>query len=205
MAVPFSTIKESVLLILYDYMLTSDHEGFWFSVPSIQEALSAEVSGAFTQRALDALIAEKMIEQGGSDVLKKDLFALTEHGIKAAEDLLEERGLKIEEYEPAPDSDQILSRIHHPDEHAAVVDGLSELRKEIGKSNSFEAILAGSGDLVEAELSAASRLVSAERFRVSRLKSLILPTLRYLTKKFADQTIGDVAKRLVALLLGLDA
>ena len=192
------------MLILYDYMLTSDHEGFWFSIPSIQEALPAEVSGAFTQRALDALIAEKMIEQGGSDVLKKDLFALTEHGIKAAEDLLEKRGLEIEEYEPAPDFDQILSRIHHPDEHAALVDGLSELRKEIGKSNSFETILDGSGDLVEAELSAASTLVSAERFRVTRLKSLILPTLRYLTKKFADQTIGDVAKRLVALLLGLD-
>lgn len=203
MAIPFSSLRESVLLILYDYMLTSDHEGFWFGIPAIQEALPPTTSGAFTQRALDALISEKMVEQGGSDLLRKDLFALTEHGIRAAEDLLKSRGLEIEEYEPAPESDQILSRIHHPGEHAAVNEGLKQLRSEIEKSNSFNEELEGNGDLIEAEISAASTLMSAERVRLSRLKGLVLPTLKYLAKKFADQSIGELAKKLIALLIGL--
>lgn len=202
MAIPFSALRESVLLILYDYMLTSDHEGFWFGIPAIQEALPPTTSGAFTQRALDALISEKMVEQGGSDILKKDLYALTEHGIKAAEDLLTSRGLKIEEYEPAPESDQILSRIHHPEDHAALSEGFKQLRSEIEKSNSFNEELEGNGDLVESEIDAASTLASAERVRVSRLKGLVLPTLRYLAKKFADQSIGELAKKLIALLTG---
>lgn len=203
MAIPFSSLRESVLLILYDYMLTSDHEGFWFGIPAIQDALPANTSGAFTQRALDALISERMVEQGGSDHLKKDLFALTEHGIKAAEELLQKRGLKVEEYEPAPESDLILSRIHQPDQHAAVTEGLKQLRSEIGKSNSFDEEMEGNGDLVEAEISAASTLMSAERVRVSRLRGVVLPTLRYLARKFADQSIGELAKKLIALLIGI--
>jgi hypothetical protein len=202
MAIPFSSLRESVLLVLYDYMLTSDHEEFWFSVPAIQEALPPTTSGAFTQRALDALIGEKLVEQGGSDATRNDLFALTQYGIKEAEDLLKGRGFQIEDYEPAPEADQILSRIHDPEEHAAVREGLIQLRKEIEQSNSFDHELDGNGDLVEAEIEAAATLMSAERVRVSRLKSLLLPALRYLAKKFADQSIGEVAKRLIALLIG---
>lgn len=204
MAIPFETIRESVLLILYDYMLTSDHDGFWYDVPAIQEALPPSASGAFVQRALDNLIASKLIEQGGSDLLKKDLFALTDHGIRAAEELLEEKGSSIEEYEAAPESDLILSRIHNPKAFLEIAEGLGDLKTEIQRSNSFSNEADNGADLVESEINAAGTLMEADRVRMSRLKSLIVPTLKYLAKKFADQTIGELAKRLIALILGLE-
>ena len=204
MAIPFWSLRQSVLLILYDYMLTSDHEGFWYGIPAIQEALPPAASGAFLQRALDALMDEKLVEQGGSDVLKKDLFALTEHGIRAAEELLEKRGIKIEEYEPAPDSDLLLTRIDNPEVHTALNEGLEKLKVEISRSNSFDLEVDGNGDLVESDINAAVTLMSAQRVRISRLMAILLPTLRYLVKKFADQSIGEIAKKLIALLLGME-
>lgn len=204
MAIPISSLRESVLLILYDYMLTSDHEGFWYSVPAIQEALPADASGAFVHRVLNGLIADQSVEQGGSDVLSKDLYALTERGIREAEGILSRKGLDIENYEPAPESDLILSRIHNPEIHRQVTEGLAELKTAIKLSNSFDREMDGNGDLVEIEFNAASTLLTAERVRVSRLKNLIVPSLKYLAKKFADQTIGELAKRLITLLLGLE-
>ena len=192
------------MVILYDYMLTSDHEGFWFSIPSIHDALPPETSGAFIQRALDALIAESLVEQGGSDNAKRDLFALTEKGIRSTEELIELRGLKVEDYEPAPDADHILSRLHEPAKHESINEGIVQLRAEIEKSNSFDAELGGNGDLVQSEIEAASTLMSASRVRVSKLKALLIPALRALAKTFANQSIGELAKRLLALLLGLD-
>ena len=201
MAIRFETLRHSILLILYDYMLTSDYEGFWFSVASIQEGLPADASGAFIQRALDALIADDLVEQGGSSPVANDLFALTQSGITAAENLIEERGIQIEAYDPAPEADLILSRLESPKEFSALATGLQDLKTEIAKSNSFDAELSGNGDLIQTEVEAANVLVSGGSVRLIRLRALILPALRYLAKKFADQSIGDIAKRLIALLL----
>jgi hypothetical protein len=205
MAMRFSSLKSSILVILYDYMLTSDHEGFWFGIPAISEALPPETSGAFVQKALDALIFEKLVDQGGTEMLRKDLFALTEFGIKAAEELIEEKGTSIEDYEPSPDSDLLLSRIHEPEKHKAISDTLAELKGEIEKSNSFDEDLSGGGDLISGEVAAASVLMTAERVRMTRLKALILPALRSLAKTFADKSIGEMARQLIILLLGLDS
>lgn len=205
MAIRISTLKDDTLLILYDYMLTSDHEGFWFNIPAISEALPPAASGAFVQRALGALIAEKMVEQGGSDVLKPDLFALTEHGIARAESLIEERGINIDDYEPAPDADLILSRLHEPEKFLAVATSLKQLEREIDKSNSFSKETDENDDLIRSEIEAANTLMTANRVRVSRLKALVLPTLRYLASKFADKSIGELATRLIALIIGLDS
>lgn len=203
MAIRFDVLKDSILLILYDYMLTSDHEGFWFGIPAIHEGLPPDAPGAFTQRALDALIADKLVEQGGSDLLKKDLFALTEKGIGAAEDLIEERGITIEAYDPAPEADLILSRLDSPEQFGAIAANLLKLKTEIAKSNSFDAELGGTGDIVQTEIEAANVLVSGENVRIYRLRALILPALRYLAKKFGDQSIGEIAKRLIALLIDM--
>ncbi|KWV95920.1 hypothetical protein [Erythrobacter sp. AP23] len=205
MAIRIAKLKDDILLILYDYMLTSDHEGFWFSIPAITEALPPSASGAFVQRSLDALIAEKLVEQGGSDVLKSDLFALTEHGIAKAESLIEERGVDIDDYEPAPDADLILSRLHEPEKFSAVAENLKMLGREIDKSNSFAEETAENDDLIRGEIEAANTLMTASRVRVSRLRALVLPTLRYLAKTFADKSIGELATRLIALLIGLDS
>lgn len=203
MAVRIEGLRDQILLILYDYMLTSDHESFWFNIPAIQDALSSETPGAFVERAVSSLIAAKLVEQGGSNPLRKDLFALTEHGIRQAETLISKAGISVEEYEPAPSADVILTRLENPDEFKSLAEGFQSLRQEIASSNSAAEVLEDDKDVFLTELDAASTMVGSDRVRVSRLNALILPPLRYLAAKFRDQAIGEAAKRLIQLLIGL--
>jgi DNA-binding PadR family transcriptional regulator len=203
MAVVFQDLKTEIQLVLYDYMLTSDHESFWFSVPEIREALSDDASGAFVRRALDALIAQGLVEHGVGGESNSDIYALTQQGIQAAERLLEERGQKVRLYSPAPSVDRILTRVHDAKEHEELEDGFKELGKAIRENNLVSSELGDAKDLIEAEVGAAQYLTSKERFRVARLKALIIPTLRFLADKFFGQAIGELAKRLIALLLSL--
>ena len=204
MAVRFDELKNSILVVLYDYMLTSDHETFWFSVTSIQDGLPPAVSGALTQRAIDSLVSDGDLEVGSSDGLMRDVFALTESGIGAAESIIEERGVSIEDYEAAPSADVILSRLEQPTVHAELNANLGHLRDELLTSNSAADILGDDRDLITEEIQVASELAAKDRFRVSRLKAFILPTLRFLADKFAGQALGELAKRMVHMLIGLN-
>jgi hypothetical protein len=202
MAVVFQDLKVQVRLVLYDYMLTSDHETFWFSIPSIREALPDEASGAFVKRALDALISDGDVEKGRGEP-EVDVFALTERGIEAAERLLEERGQKVRLYSPAPSVDRILTRHGDPEEHDALHVGFRELTEEISKNNLVASELGDVKEIIEIEIKVAEELTGKERFRVSRLAAFIIPTLRFLAEKFVGSAVGELAKRLIHLLMTL--
>jgi hypothetical protein len=202
MALRFEVLQQQILIVLYDYMMTSDHETFWFSIPSIQEAIS-ETSGAFIKLAVDALTDDGLLEEGSSDGVDKDIFALTRKGIASAEKAIEERGISIEDYAPAPDADVILSKLVDPDNHKKLNDDVKALAKELAASNSVGQELGDDRELIKGEIEAASTLVQQDRFRVGRLRALIMPTLKYMADKFSGQAIGEMAKALVHLLTGL--
>ena len=204
MAVRFEELKSSVLIVLYDYMLTSDHETFWFSVPSIQEGLPAGASGALAQRAISSLVKDGDLEAGSSDGVSSDIYALTESGIETAEFSIEERGMSIEEYEPAPSADVILSRFDNPTVHAELNRRILEFKQELDQSNSASEILGGDCDIISSEVEIATQIADKDRIRVSRLQSFILPTLRYIADKFSGQAIGEAAKQLIIFLIGLN-
>jgi hypothetical protein len=204
MAIRFDELKHSILIVLYDYMLTSDHETFWFSVPSIQDGLPPAASGALTQRAIDSLISDSELEVGSSDGVSKDVYALTELGIASAEAVIEQRGVSIEDYEPAPSADVILSRFSDPAIHSELNSQIGELKRELETSNSVAAVLGDDRDLITEEVDVAVQFAAKDRLRVARLQALILPTLRFLAEKFAGQAIGELAKRLVQFLIGLN-
>jgi len=203
MAIVFRDLKEQIRLVLYDYMLTSDHESFWFGIPEIREALPEEASGAFVKRALDALIDEDEVEKGRGGESEQDIFALTEDGIQSTEKILEERGHKVRLYSPASSIDRILSRVADEKEHKQLEAGFRELREAIGKNNLVASQLGEVRDIIEVEVNVAQELTTKERFRVSRLAAFIIPTLRFLSEKFFGEAVGELAKRLLDLLMRL--
>ena len=201
MAIVFADLKENILLVLYDYMLTSNHETYWFSLEGIQEALPPEASGAFIHRALTSLVDEDVVELGG-DGEGKALYALTEDGIETAQNALEARGIKVRTYQPSPNADRILSKINDAILHQQIEDGLREIGEEIGKSNSVADELGDEKELIANEIDVAHTLSQKDRFRLVRLAALIVPTLRYIADKFGGQALGELAKRMIQLLLG---
>ena len=203
MAVRFDQIKQQMQIVLYDYMLTSDAESFWFSLTAIREGLSADIPGAFAKRAIDALISEKLVEDGHDGSPANEIFALSDKGIREAEKILMAKGWDLADYQPAPDIDRIISRAHEPEIHAQIAESIASLRAEVRTSNELGAALENARDLVSDELEAATTLSSKDRFRLRALNGLLLPALRYLADKFVGGGVGEAAKQLADLMMKL--
>jgi hypothetical protein len=205
MAIGFDEIKEQILIVLYDYMLTSDEEAFWYSRQSIRDALSPEISGAFLTRAIEALVADKSLEAGIGDPegepTNLPVYALTERGISVVEFTLSKKGWKLSDYHPAPSIDRIISRANEPDLHASIVKELGFLTRGLRENNEAIAILGDDKSLLADELEVAENLSERESFRLQRLAVFIVPTLRFIADKLFGSALGEAAKRLLDLLL----
>jgi len=207
MAIRFDDLKSQILIVLYDYMLTSDAEAFWYSIQDIRDAFSADVSGAFVKRAIDALVEDESIEEGVGDPegQPKDtpIFALTQFGIGEAESVLIKKGWDLADYHPAPSVDRIVSRSDDPILHARIHDTIRDLAKDVRESNEAGELLGEAKDMVTDELVAAEGISGKERFRVQRLAAFLLPTLRFVAEKFVGTSISEAAKRLIELFVKL--
>jgi hypothetical protein len=80
---------------------------------------------------------------------------------------------------------------------------LRAISEEIRESNEASVELGEEKEIISSEIIAAETLISQPSFRVSRLYGLILPALRFLADKFASGAIGEMAKRIILLLLGM--
>lgn len=205
MAIKFETLKNHVLVVLYDYMLTSDADTCWFSAQDIADGLPEDVSGAFLARALVSLSEYHHIEEGlgDPDGQSRDtkLYSLQEGGIEEAESVLVKLGWDLADYQPAPSSDRIISRAEEPAVHSEISNTIALITKSVEESNEVGDRLGEDRDFVVDELSAARALSSKDKFRLRGLRGLILPALRFLASKFIGEGLGETAKRLVELLL----
>ena len=207
MAIKFETIKEQIVIVLYDYMLTSDADSFWYSAASIREALATEISGAFFKRALDGLIEDEEVERGVGDPegepLNTPVFSLTQIGIEAAEQALVRRGWDLSEYQPSPTVDRIISRAGEPELHAQINKQLSDLAAEVRESNEVGEALGDEQEVISDEIDTAVVLTSKPQFRLQRLVAFIVPTLQFIANKFVGSALGEAAKQFVLFLLRL--
>lgn len=207
MAIKFDDLRAQILVVLYDYMLTSDHESFWFSTISIRDGLPPDASGAFVARAIDSLTADKLLERGLSDPEREAentvTYALTKDGIVAAERGLEKKGWSLADYSPAPSVDLILSRIDNPELHRKIQEGFAEFEKDVRGSNEIAISLGDQKEIILDEISVAKHITSKDNFRVQRLIAYILPALRFVADKFVGSGVSEAAKRLIELLVSV--
>ena len=207
MAVSFEAIKIQILIVLYDYMLTSDAENFWYSIRDIRDALPSEVSGAFVKRAIDALVEDDTLEKGIGDPegqpANSPVFSLTQEGILEAEKALVTKGWDLADYYPAPSIDRIISRADDPELHSNIHNQIKKIAGEVRESNEAGELLGEVKDIVNDELALAEKLSGKESFRIQRLAAFLLPTLRFVSDKFFGTAISETAKRLIELLMKL--
>lgn len=102
-----------------------------------------------------------------------------------------------------PAADRIVSRKDNEQAFQEIELEIDALREVIHKDNSVGAEIGDEREIIEADLSAGEMVSKMSRFRLSSLLSLLLPSLRYLSDKFAGAAVGETAKRLIHLLLGL--
>ena len=107
------------------------------------------------------------------------------------------------EAEIIPASDRIVTADDNRREVDILQSDIKSLVEEIKTNNEASIELGDEKDLIAGELQAADIIVSQPAFRLARLLSLVLPALRFLADKFASGAIGEMAKRIIAALVGL--
>jgi hypothetical protein len=102
-----------------------------------------------------------------------------------------------------PASDRIVSRSDNQQQIEEIAAGIDELVVELKQDNEVGAALGDDRDLIISEANASKELVRGDRFRVARLAQLLVPALKFLADKFGGGAIGELAKRLVSLIVAL--
>lgn len=102
-----------------------------------------------------------------------------------------------------PASDRIVTRSDNRAEIEVMESDFHGLVEELDSNNEVSIALGDEKDVINGELRTAETLISQPAFRLSKLSSLVLPALRYLAEKFASGAIGEMAKRLIAAIMGL--
>lgn len=103
----------------------------------------------------------------------------------------------------APASDRIVTLADNRREIEILQSDIRGLSEEVSTNNEVSVELGDEKDLIKGELDAAEVIVSQPSFRLARLAALVLPALRFLADKFASGAIGEMAKRIIAAILGL--
>jgi hypothetical protein len=102
-----------------------------------------------------------------------------------------------------PAADRIVSRKDNQEVVQEIEETIDQIEDELLKNNEVGAELGEERDMIAAELEASKTLTKAGSFRLVRLISLLAPALKFLGDKFGGGLIGDLAKRLLQLLLDL--
>jgi hypothetical protein len=127
-----------------------------------------------------------------------DLDAQTEQNID------EVTQVELEATDEAPASDRIVHRDKSRVEIEVIEADIRGLVEEIESNNEVSIELGNDKELLTGELKTAETLIGQPVFRLSTMSNLAMPVLRYLADKFASGAIGELAKRLIAALIGLN-
>lgn len=105
--------------------------------------------------------------------------------------------------EAVPASDRLVRRNDNRVEIEVLEADIRSIVDELEASNEIGAELGDEKEVISGELKAAETLIAQPAFRLSKLSNLVIPVLQYLAEKFASGAIGELAKRLIAAILGL--
>jgi hypothetical protein len=188
-----SEVRGHTIDALYAYLHEDnpqDAQDGYLQPHQIAPLLDVTVSKHFFGHVIQAMRDDGTIEPMSNFWM----FRLSPAGVVEAESRV------VADETKTPASDRFVSRTDNTD--------LFELEAEIGSlagalqtSNEAGAILGSDREALIGELEAASLIASKTRVRLKALWSLLMPTLRFLSEKFASGAIGDAAKRLIELLL----
>jgi hypothetical protein len=117
---------------------------------------------------------------------------------RAAEIAVERAGESVTE---APAADRFVRIDHNSADYKKADDTLAQTIEAVRGNNEFANNDPEDYEQRLAELEAGTRLLQARRINPGWLKAGLLPALRYIAKKFADNAIGALATAAVAALL----
>ena len=102
-----------------------------------------------------------------------------------------------------PASDRIVSKSDNADAISAIRTDVSAVQTILHQDNEVGDELGDDREIIELELEIADQILQKPRFRLRSLLNWLLPALKFLADKFAGGAIAEIAKRLIAALLGL--
>jgi hypothetical protein len=126
---------------------------------------------------------------------------ITGKGAERAEQIRAERGASSGEQEYVPASDRFVTIDHNSTEYKETEEALKATIEAVRGNNEYGESDPDDREQRLAELEAGITLLRPLRVALEKIRSVLLPPLKYLGKKFADNAIGALASAAVGALL----
>lgn len=211
MFIPQSSLETAVLFKLFVYSQNHDKR---LKKEEISKLFDFDLSSKRVELALDRLVESGFVDKS----LTSNTYAITARGYldvernlsngqsglfqyyQLGDDWLQNQTLPID---GVPASNRIVNRGHNSHEISVIESQLDEISEALRSNNELSDSLGEEKDLIQSEIEASKILVKSPNFRLGRLISLLMPALKFLAEKFASGAVGETAKLLITLLLGL--
>jgi hypothetical protein len=198
--------------VLFKLFLAAQETDRYVPGQQIVNAFNFEVSQKRITMAFQTLESTEYCYTGDSGA------TISERGYKFVESQLAQDGSSIKLYselgddwlsmqsigaEAVPASDRVITRKDNLPAVEEIETQFGSIQSSLAADNEVGNALGDEREMLIGELAAAETLTKSKKFRLSKLLSLILPALKFLSEKFSGAAIGEAAKKLVNLLLGL--
>jgi hypothetical protein len=205
-----STLDNAVLLKLFMHAQESDKR---LSAGELSEQFGFPVSPKRTELALEHLEGREFVHRysNGNTTITSKGYAEVERQLQDSESALSEYALQGDvwlseqtfEIGGIPASNRIVSRKDNQQNLDTIQGGLKELEEALNIDNEIGAALGDEKDLIKSEIEASKVIISHPRFRLASVVRLLVPLLKFIADKFSGAAIGELAKTLISLVLGL--
>ena len=207
--VPQKTLEH---VLLFKLFLIAQDTDEYVSGQQISSSFSFKVSAKRIEMAFAQLKSSKFCYYYDSKA------SINVEGYKFVESQLSQDGSPIKLYselgddwlskqtigdEAVPASDRVITRKDNQPTVEAIETQFNAIQSSLATDNEVGDALGDERQILIGEVAAAEALTKSKKFRLGKLLSLILPALKFLSEKFSGAAIGEAAKKLVNLLLGL--
>lgn len=197
---PFDKVKDQTLYLVYE-RCKDPNSGFPMTLHRLNEIMPDIGSSVFARKAINALIEAQLLEGSYVEEIREHLYEISYTGIEYVERELEDPTSEITNYagkhshilqnmSPIPASDRIVSLDHNRPEYKEATEKLDQVIDlvEADRSNDFD-----DKEQRVSELKAGRELLKSHLVNSKTIGTVLGTCLTFLTIKFADVAIGDLA------------
>lgn len=200
------TLNDAVLFKLF--MISQEHSQR-VGAPTIAESFDFSVGVRRVELAFSSLAGRELVE-GHETYARIDQkgYALVESELQDSDSFYSQYALTGDDWLSGqkftvggiPAADRVVSKYDNQAELEAIVENLEAIVDELDENNEIGAELGDEKELLKAEIEAGKSLTQNDKFRLRSLVAVLQPALKFLSEKFAGSAIGELAKKLIALL-----
>lgn len=203
--IKFEHAKLLVLRATYETLVFSA-EYETFKSEEIHKLVAGSISHGYVCRILKTLAQDELVSIDTYDESSPLHYTLTDKGIKEAEELWPVHVLLANSTAPddgyvIPSSDGVVRLDHNSAPYQKVREVIEEAKVALAQNNAVGEALGDDKPIAKVEIEVLEKLISQPEFRRNSVLNLARTSLTWIAEKGVGTIIGELAKKLLALII----